>query len=242
VTSHHARRVAKWMIATTAALVSVVAAIVWHPYLVVSPLSGRERDVLFFVPKATKVVALSIDDAPSPATEHILTALKLNNAKATFFIIGHHARADSAGLARIAAAGHELGNHLYTDRASARLSIQEFATELKSTDTIIRKYQRPKWFRPGSGWYTRAMLDTAKTLGYRCVLGSVYPFDPHIRSASFSRRFIEYTVRPGSIIILHDGPERGMRTARVLSELLPRLRADGYRVVSIGDLVGAPTS
>jgi peptidoglycan-N-acetylglucosamine deacetylase len=44
-------------------------------------------------------------------------------------------------------------------------------------------------------------------------------------------------VRPGSIVVLHDGGARGWRTAEALGHLLPALAARGYRVVTLSALV-----
>lgn len=230
-------RIGKWIAGTGLGLSAILTAVVWHPYVAVLPLSRRYRDVLFFVPTEEKVVALSIDDGPSAATDQILATLRANDAKATFFIIGRNAAQRPDAIERIDSSGHEIGNHLFTDRVSARLSKSDFARELAATDSIIRKYQVPRWFRPGSGWYTESMLTTAKHFGYQCVLGSVYPFDPQVPWTWYTRRAILHALRPGAIIVLHDGEERGVRTAKVLAELLPSLRKLGYRIVSVGDLV-----
>ena len=48
--------------------------------------------------------------------------------------------------------------------------------------------------------------------------------------------FVLRKVRPGAIVVLHDGEERGERTAAVLERVLPELRARGYRVVSLSRL------
>jgi peptidoglycan-N-acetylglucosamine deacetylase len=80
------------------------------------------------------------------------------------------------------------------------------------------------------------MLAAIERAGYRCALGSVYPFDAHVPSPAFSSAYILTTVRPGSVIILHDGGARGRRTAVTLERVLPALRGRGYRVVSLSEL------
>ena len=227
----------KWIAGLGLVAGAIVAMLLWHPHVMISHLSKRYPDVLFFVPTRAKVVALSIDDAPSVETYRILDVLRVNDAKATFFIIGGNAVDHPAMLERIATAGHELGNHLLADRTSADLSPEEFTRELAATDTIIRTYQTPRWFRPGSGWVNDEMLASAKAMGYRCALGSVYPFDPHLPWTWYLKRFVLYAVRPGAIIVLHDDKGRGARTADVLADVLPALRAEGYSVVPISELV-----
>jgi peptidoglycan/xylan/chitin deacetylase (PgdA/CDA1 family) len=83
------------------------------------------------------------------------------------------------------------------------------------------------------------MIDIMRRHGYRCALGSVYPFDATIPSTAFAARYIMSHTRPGAVLVLHDGGSRGRRTAKVLSEVLPELRRRGYRVVTLSELVAA---
>ena len=93
--------------------------------------------------------------------------------------------------------------------------------------------------RPGSGWYSRAMIDIIHRHRYRCALGSIYPFDVALTWRRFAVSYILSNARPGAVVILHDGGRRGLRTAQVLGAVLPRLRARGYQVVTLSELVGA---
>jgi peptidoglycan/xylan/chitin deacetylase (PgdA/CDA1 family) len=104
-------------------------------------------------------------------------------------------------------------------------------------DGILDGFGSSNVFRPGSGWYDERMIADAAELGYRTVLGSVYPFDAQIPLPTLSGWYMRQLVGPGSIMILHDGPERGPRTAEVLRSLLPELRARGYRVVTVSSLL-----
>jgi peptidoglycan/xylan/chitin deacetylase (PgdA/CDA1 family) len=101
---------------------------------------------------------------------------------------------------------------------------------------VLAAYGPVHWARPGSGWYSQAMIATMARHGYRCALGSVYPYDAAIPSATFSSWHILRNVRPGAIVVLHDGGARGRRTARVLQTVLPELRRRGFRVVTLSEL------
>jgi peptidoglycan/xylan/chitin deacetylase (PgdA/CDA1 family) len=83
------------------------------------------------------------------------------------------------------------------------------------------------------------MVATMARHGYRCALGSVYPYDATIPSATFSTRYILRNVGPGGILVLHDGGSRGRRTARVLRAVLPELKGRGFRVVTLSELAAA---
>ena len=81
------------------------------------------------------------------------------------------------------------------------------------------------------------MIATMERQGYRCALGSVYPYDAIIPSSRFASWYILRNARPGAILVLHDGGARGRRTARVLQAVLPPLHQRGYQVVSLSELV-----
>jgi peptidoglycan/xylan/chitin deacetylase (PgdA/CDA1 family) len=80
------------------------------------------------------------------------------------------------------------------------------------------------------------MIAALTARGYRCALGSVYPYDATIPSFEFSIRHILRYIRPGAILVLHDGGARGRRTARVLRSILPALKRRGFRVVTLSEL------
>ena len=70
---------------------------------------------------------------------------------------------------------------------------------------------------------------------YTAVGGTAYPIDLYTNVQVTARHFLR-NVRPGAILVLHDGGARRASSIRVLAVLLPRLREMGYRVVSLGEL------
>jgi peptidoglycan/xylan/chitin deacetylase (PgdA/CDA1 family) len=193
--------------------------------------------VLYQVETRAKAVALTIDDGPDAATTpEILRVLERHGAHATFFIITSRVPGNEALLRRIVDEGHELGNHLLRDEPSLKLSPAEFERQLVESHAVLSRFATLRWFRPGSGHYDARMLATLETHGYRCALGSVYPFDPQIRWSWFSRRFILSNVQPGSVIILHDWDSKGTRTAKTLSNVLPELAKRGFRILTLSEL------
>ncbi|MEM1370120.1 MAG: polysaccharide deacetylase family protein [Cyanobacteria bacterium P01_H01_bin.15] len=203
------------------------------------------------------LVALTIDDGPDRSGEHrtagILKALKDNQATATFFLIAENFDVDGEGtdpiVQQILAEGHELGNHLTRDEASILLG-DRFVDELNVADEKQRPYLEnliSPWVRPGVGFCTAAMQQgivrapqpTVRALVRQpAVLGSVWPLDTFPVSSGFVQNFIRKHIRPGSVIVLHDGGDRGARTAEVLANILPELQKD-YEVVSLSEMLAA---
>ena len=65
-------------------------------------------------PSAPKYVALTFDDGPSPrCTPRLLDGLAEYGARATFFVVGCQTVKDPDIVRRIAAEGHQVGNHSY---------------------------------------------------------------------------------------------------------------------------------
>jgi peptidoglycan-N-acetylglucosamine deacetylase len=195
---------------------------------------------LYRVPTEAPLVALTIDDGPDPSTTPLILAeLRRQGARATFFLIAERVESQEGLARRIVAEGHELGNHFTRDRPSVGLSLPDFEADLERAHRMLAPWGPVSWARPGSGWYSQAMIAVMRRHGYWCVLGSVYPFDAAIPSAAWAARYVLRNARPGAIVVLHDGGSRGQRTARVLAEVLPELRRRGYRVVTLSELVVA---
>lgn len=195
-------------------------------------------DVVYFVETTQPRVALTLDDGPDPqTTPRILEILRENQVRVTFFLISGRVLGCEELVQALVRDGHELGNHMTADQPSIRLSPQAFEEDLWAAHGVLSKFARVRWLRPASGWYSAAMIKIAKAHGYRVALGSVFPYDTHVRSAWFATHYILFNIRPGSIIVLHDGQDRGQRTVQVLQHLLPRLKARGYDLVTLSDLV-----
>ena len=200
-------------------------------------IAARSARCLFAIPTAERLVALTLDDGPDTShTRELLRVLRENDARATFFLISSRVPGNEALITAVVAEGHELGNHLTHDEASVRLAPAAFAAAVREADTVLERFAPVRWLRPASGWYDDAMLDTIEREGHRCALGSIYPYDAHQPWARVSAAYILANARPGAVIVLHEGGDRGRRTVEVLWRVLPELRARGYRIVTLSEL------
>ncbi len=192
---------------------------------------------LYRVRTTERVVALTLDDGPDPRTTPLILAeLERHGARATFFLIGERVRGREELVRRLVESGHEIGNHFMRDRPTVSLDSAELARDLEEWRALLEHYGPVRWARPGSGWYSARLIAALARQGYRCALGSVYPYDAAIPSSGFASGHILRNVRPGAIVVLHDGGNRGRRTARTLRTVLPELRRRGYRVVTLSEL------
>ena len=227
----------RWL-AGSAGAISLLASALWTaPRWLVSRIAARSPRCLYAVRTTERVVALTIDDGPDSAHgPSILRLLRAHGTRATFFLISSRVPGSEAHVAQTVAEGHEIGNHLVRDEPSIRMSPEAFAAAVREAGAMLGRFAPVRWLRPGSGWYDRAMLDTIEREGYRCALGSVYPYDAHLPSARLSAAYVLANVRPGAVVVLHEGGARGRRTVEVLRRVLPALRARGYRVTTLSEL------
>lgn len=229
------------LLLTAAVLAIVLISGWWLSPWILPALEILPGEVLYDVDTDRRAVALTLDDGPDPeTTPDILRVLRRYGARATFFVVGDRARDNDELLERIVAEGHELGNHMLRDRRTRFLGRDEMERSMRETHRILSGHGQVRWFRPGGGFYDGATLEAADDLGYRTALGSVYPFDTALPFPALLARFVLNGARPGDIIVLHDGPDRGRTTALTLELVLPELRDAGYQVVTLSNLaVGA---
>jgi peptidoglycan/xylan/chitin deacetylase (PgdA/CDA1 family) len=199
------------------------------------------------VPTQDSVVALTFDDGPVAAVlGELLDTLGSRGVRATFFVTGAElARSPGAGRALIAA-GHELGNHSYSHPRLVLVSSGTVRREVEATDSLLEAAgQRvPIYFRPPYGYKLVGLpLYLART-ERTTVTWDVAP-DSDGKAAKTADGIVRHVlerVRPGSIILLHPWYASRATTRQALPTLLDSLLGRGYRLTTVGDLLGqAPT-
>ena len=201
--------------------------------------------ILWRVETSERAVALSFDDGPHPEfTPAILELLAEHGIPATFFLIGRHVRRHPELAQRLSGTGHELGNHTLNHRILPFRRAETVRQEILQTDRIIREVTgyRPRLMRPPMGLFTKRTVDVIEACGYGTVVGDVYPRDPHMPGRDKIHRRVMARVRPGSIIILHDGGNTAhvdrSQTVWAVRHILQDLLREGYRFITISDLAG----
>jgi peptidoglycan/xylan/chitin deacetylase (PgdA/CDA1 family) len=229
------------MVAAAGAAVAAGALALRPPLAAVRALARAAPGVLFHVPTDRRAVALTLDDGPHPATTPpVLDVLAAHGARATFFLLGAGAREHPSLVARIAREGHELGNHTWRDEPAWRLSAAALERSVADTQRELAAHGPVRLLRPGSGWVTPRILAAAERHGLRCALGSVYPHDPWLRARRYLVWDVARRVRPGAVVILHEGRPERAGVAAVLDELLPRVRTGGLEVTTLSGLLAPP--
>jgi peptidoglycan-N-acetylglucosamine deacetylase len=190
-----------------------------------------------------KEVALTFDDGPWPkTTDAILAELKAANVKATFFMIGYQLSNRPEIGKRVLAAGMEIGDHSHSHKLLAKQSYKTITNEISWGAQAITRVLgvKPAWFRPPGGSVNPFVYSETKRLGMRLVLWDIDPKDWKKPGARVISKRILDAVRPGAIILMHDGGGDRTQTVAALKVALAGLKARGYKMVTLSQLHRLP--
>jgi peptidoglycan-N-acetylglucosamine deacetylase len=224
----------KWLPAG-AGLAAVLAAcwlvLYWRAYAVRSQILGK---TFWRGASDSHAVALTFDDGPSADTNALLDTLAEHNVKAAFFLIGREVEKHPEIARRIVREGHEIGNHSYSHPIYLFCSARKTASELSRTQEIIEQATgvTPRLARPPCGVRTRAFFKACRRLGLTTIQWEVAGFDWKKHSPNQIAEAVLKDVRPGSIILLHDGDDTGKSGRRATVEAIP-LILDGLKAKNL---------
>jgi peptidoglycan/xylan/chitin deacetylase (PgdA/CDA1 family) len=188
-----------------------------------------------------KVVALSFDDGPAPLTLRFVRMLRSRRVVATFFMIGDQVSGRYRALLREElrdgdALGDHSWSHPYLPRGGAYGQLQRTKQAIRASSGYT-----PCVFRPPYGAYDGAVLRAAKSLGLATVTWDVDPRDWTRPGAGTIQARVLGQVRPGSIVLSHDGGGPRGQTLAAYPRIIAALRARGYRFATVPQLLGFHT-
>lgn len=213
------------------------------------PLSFRPGDLkpkgirgaLSGKPQKKKWVALTLDDGPRPPyTQEVLRLLASYNVPATFFLVGKEAKRYPHLVQEIVREGQTVGNHSFSHPNLTKLSAAQVRRELSRTSRIITAICgiEPIFFRPPYGSHNRTVDRIARELRLTTVLWNVTAFDFAGLSVNAIREKILTTIKPHSVILLHDGGGPRRPTVQALKVIIPTLQRRGFHFVTLYELMG----
>ena len=180
-------------------------------------------------------VALTFDDGPDVWTPRIVRELLRLHAPATFFEIGSQVASHRGLTRRLARDGFPVGDHTETHPLLARHGPGFQMRELRRAAQRIAAAGAPypRLFRPPYGSFDATTLSIVARMRMLMVLWSA---DTDDWAKPGAGRIVEAALshlRPGAIILMHDGGGDRRQTLAALPTIVHRLRARGYRLVTI---------
>jgi len=204
--------------------------------------------------KRSKQIALTFDDGPDPRwTPAVLDALAKAKVPATFFVIGAHAQQYPELLRRAQAEGHLIGNHSFYHPNLATVSPERAALEIDATERAIQAatLHSTTIFRPPYGIDVEPStvgeikpLIEAEKRGYITIGEGIDPRDweggtkKQTAEQIAARVLHDADADLGNVVLLHDSGGDRAETVRAIPLIAEQLRAHGYKIVGLNDLLG----
>lgn len=200
-----------------------------------------------------KIVGLTFDDGPSEYTPQILAVLNRYRVKATFFLLGKNVAAHPDTARAILQGGHAVGNHTFSHPRLSEINPLQVISELRQCQKTIQEVvgTKTRTMRPPQGAQSLSSFLITRMMGYTTVhwsaSGDDWQGDPAIVVAERVLR----KVKPGAIILLHDGLEplavngdpeyQRLRdrapTIAALERIIQQLQGEGYRFATVPQLL-----
>ena len=165
----------------------------------------------------------------------MLGILKERNIKATFFIGGSWAKRNPEMLKKIAAEGHELGNHSYSHPHPNSLSKEQNKEQISRTEALIYEYtgRRTKLYAPPYGEYNKTVLAAAGELEYSTIMWSIDTIDWKRPKYDVIVARVIPKLHNGAIILMHPTEP----TVKALPEIIDNIQKNGYSIYPVSLII-----
>ncbi len=192
---------------------------------------------IYSVETEDKKIAITFDSAWNDNDiDSIISTLNQFSCPSTFFVTGDWAQRFPESLKTLYNAGHEIASHSYNHTLYSTLSKEQIIQDMDKCDNIIQSVIgiKPNLMRAPSGDYTNNSILAAKETNRYCIQWDVDSLDWKELSEAQMKDRIMKKVKPGSILLFHNGTKQ---TAAALPNLLKALCDEGYTFVKVGDLI-----
>lgn len=177
-------------------------------------------------------VWLTIDDGPTDDTPPLLDMLDRFGVRATFFVKGTLATARPDLIAAMTSRGHTVANHSHTHPSGTFWCLLpgHIAREIDQCNSTLERIagRMPVWFRAPVGMKNPAVHPLLRARGMRLIGWSARGFDATMSDADGVLARLLPEVRPGAIIVLHQGRSWSLD---VIARVITALQERGYTFV-----------
>jgi len=174
-----------------------------------------------------KEIWLTFDDGPTPeVTPWILSVLKKENVKATFFLVGQQIEEFPELVVAIIKNGHTIANHSYSHKNGWFTNKEKYLEDIENCQALM---PNNKLFRPPYGKITKAQIAVLKEK-YKIILWDVLSYDfQKNRSPKRVKENIINNTTAGSIIVMHNNQVSFENLQPILEETIQILKKKGFR-------------
>ncbi|KAF9146240.1 chitin deacetylase, partial [Linnemannia schmuckeri] len=200
------------------------------------------------------VWGLTFDDGPTTFTPQLLTTLKENKVKATFFVMGTNVVQNPTILKQEFDEGHHIASHTWSHHPLTTLTNEEIVAELKWTEKAVMDItgMQMKYVRPPYGDIDNRVRAVVKKLGYIIVdwTSDLYdskdfnlnanPTEANLATAvtAFSSALTSYGSAPGNKGIITLEHDLYQVTVDFAKRILPVATSAKLKIQSIDECLG----
>lgn len=165
--------------------------------------------------------------------QDMLTVLKENNVKATFFLEGRWTKNNPELAKMITEGGHEVGNHSYTHPDMKNISASATMEEIRKTNEVIKAVTGVTcvWFAPPSGSFRNETVKIASSQGMGTVMWSVDTIDWQKPSPDLLKNRVLSKAHPGAFVLMHPTEP----AALALDDLIKELKKKNLQPVTVSE-------
>ncbi len=195
--------------------------------------ANYEQENGYQLEKDKKAIAFTFDDGPSgEKTNRLVQILEENKAHATFFMVGNRMEAGASVIRNVLNKGNEIGSHSYAHKNMKRQRVEDIVSDEEKTKEIYKSItgQDLLYTRPPYGNVNKSIKEALDTT---FINWNVDTEDWLHRDKNYIVNHILENVKDGDIVLMHDVYDT---TIDAVEEVLPKLYAAGYQVVSISEL------
>ncbi|GEO10445.1 polysaccharide deacetylase family protein [Segetibacter aerophilus] len=205
-----------------------------------------------------KFLCLTYDDGPGESTFEIAEFLHYEGIKATFFVVGKYAVENENILEKVARLGHLIGNHTYEhpDMPYYLSKNGDVQNQILRTDALVRKYNKNSaiYFRSPYGKWSKEVADELNS-NLLATINHIGPIHWDIAGIdcfywkndisvkdTVEKYLLDIEEKGKGIVVMHDEiadmnflkPKN--RTLELTKQLIPILKASGYRFVRLDEI------
>jgi peptidoglycan-N-acetylglucosamine deacetylase len=211
------------------------------------PLEPVDPQVIAHGSRSARRLALTFDACATRNPSHydslVTKVLVETGTHATIFLGGKWMEEEQEQTRDLASHPQfELANHTFLHPHLKSVSDERIREELATTQAVLYTLtgRQATYFRPPYGEYDERCVRIAAAMGLHTIEFDLASGDPDVHATR--EKLIEYVTgkaRNGSIIVMHIN-HRGWHTSEALPEIIRRLRARGFELVTVGELLGNP--
>jgi peptidoglycan-N-acetylglucosamine deacetylase len=216
-------------------------------YYVIPLVAKYALRMVFLRKTATgrKEVYLTFDDGPDAVyTATLLDALKKQNIKASFFLLGSKAEQRPDLVRRMAGEGHLIGTHGYHHLHPWKTSPLRFLSDTRQMHQSLHTVTGPdpiRYYRPTYGKLNFINLAYLLVFRQKAVFWNIDPEDYNQAGSGDIVDFVEQNIRPGGVILMHDSRKQNAKnqadvTVESVRRILELLKTRGYAFKTVDEL------